>query len=90
MSSLMFGVGELVCETSLLTLALTPALSPGEWEKRSPSHSEANAGSGSIVSREPVKVQLLFPLLGGEGQGEGGQQTILFFIGSSRSSKGQQ
>ena len=76
-------------ETRWSTLALTPALSPREREKRSPSHSETNAGSGSVVSREPVNLQLLFPLLGGEGQGEGGRQTILFFTRSSRSSKGQ-
>ena len=89
MKSFLFGVGELVNKTRWSTLALTPALSPGERENRSPTQTEVNADSGSLVSRKTINVQLLFPRLGGEGQGEGGRQTILFFSSSSQKLKGR-
>ncbi len=53
------------------TPALTPALSPEEREKRSLSRAESGAISGSTILRESVNAQLLSPLPGGEGQGEG-------------------
>jgi cytochrome c peroxidase len=51
--------------------ALTPALSPGEREKRSQSSGETAAVNGSQDSRKTEDTQGLFPLPEGEGQGEG-------------------
>ncbi len=53
------------------TLALTPALSPGEREKRSQLFGETTVASGSTDLRKKEHSQLLSPLPGGEGQGEG-------------------
>ncbi|MDD5139465.1 MAG: excinuclease ABC subunit UvrA [Verrucomicrobiales bacterium] len=52
-------------------LPLTPALSPGERENRSLSLGKAAMASGSKDSQLTESVQLLSPLPGGEGRGEG-------------------
>jgi urease accessory protein UreH len=55
---------------------LTPALSPREWENRSPAHAEFVTDFGSTTLLTSESVQPLFPLPGGEGQGEGERKTI--------------
>jgi len=57
------------------TSALTPALSPGERENRSPSSGKTEAGDSSTSSGEPENTLSLSPLPGGEGQGEGERST---------------
>jgi tRNA modification GTPase len=58
---------------------LTPALSPsdGARGKRSPALGENSTVSGSVTVQQPQSAQLLSPLHGGEGQGEGGRAPIL-------------
>jgi hypothetical protein len=50
---------------------LTPAVSLGERENRSPSQGMAAAGFSSTTNEISMSGQRLFPLLRGEGQGEG-------------------
>jgi DNA polymerase III subunit alpha len=56
---------------------LTPALSPWEKENRSQLSGETAAVSGSDDSQQTKASQLLPPLSGGEGQGEGGLKNKL-------------
>jgi DNA polymerase-3 subunit alpha len=56
---------------------LTPALSPGERENRSPSQDKVTTASGSKDPLQTAGEQLLSALRGGEGQGEGGLKTNL-------------
>ncbi|MEJ0088733.1 MAG: DNA polymerase III subunit alpha [Limisphaerales bacterium] len=56
---------------------LTPALSPEERGKRSQLSDETTAVSGSNDSQQTKSGQLLSPLPGGEGQGEGGLKNKL-------------
>ena len=54
---------------------LTPALSPGERENRSPAVGRRKADDTSVVSELSRDGQSLSPLPGGEGQGEGERKT---------------
>ena len=56
---------------------ITPALSPGEREKRSLLSGESAAHNSSNDSQPSAGEQLLSPLPGGEGQGEGGLKNNL-------------
>jgi transcription-repair coupling factor (superfamily II helicase) len=62
---------------------LTPALSLGEREKRSQRLGETETAFGAKHSQQSEGVQLLSPLLGGEGQGEGERNTILVALNFS-------
>jgi len=50
---------------------LTPALSLGERGNPAPSQGMMSGGIRAFVTRRIKNVQTLFPLPGGEGQGEG-------------------
>jgi len=54
-----------------------PGPLPQEREKSPPSHEESNAGTGTSDSRFAGDAPSLFPLPGGEGQGEGERHTRL-------------
>jgi uncharacterized protein len=58
-------------EDSTTTLPLTPALSPEEREKRSQPPGEPTTASSSTILQQTENEQLLSPLPGGDGQGEG-------------------
>jgi hypothetical protein len=73
-------------ETNVATLALTPALCPRRG--RILCRLNRKPASGLVLCQSNLrKLETLFSLPGGEGQGEGGQQTILSF--TPRMSKGQ-
>jgi 5-methyltetrahydrofolate--homocysteine methyltransferase len=58
-------------KTNRTLFPLTPALSPGERENRSQSHSKSAAESSSAITRMTESEQWLSPLSGREAQGEG-------------------
>ncbi len=66
------------------TAALTPALSPGERENRSPAFATTKTGDGSPASEKSKAVQRLSPFPGGEAQGQGERRTNL--VGTSSTS----
>jgi len=63
--------------TFVSSSTLTPALSPGEREKRSQLSDKTTVVSGSNDSQQNKNDQLLSPLPAGEGQGEGERGTQL-------------
>ena len=81
----MFGSREPGEEISLSTLALSPKR--GGIIRRF--NRKPGPGLARWTTEEPENRLLLFPLPGGEGQGEGERQTILFFAHSPRTSKGR-
>ena len=58
-------------KTNRMLFTLTPALSPGERKNQSRSRGKVTAVSSSTDKRISESEQRLFPLPGGEGQGEG-------------------
>jgi len=50
---------------------LTPTLSQGERENRSPAHGKSGRGRYSTHPEQSERARMLFPLPAGEGQGEG-------------------
>ena len=65
-------------EKFVLTLALTPALSPGEREKQSSGFAYTEDFRPVAALSRAKSRRTILPLPGGEGQGEGEPNTILF------------